>query len=150
MVGCRPTINAVMFAEATAIAAAAAAAGNATLSAHFEEEAARWRGVVLERLWSEDLPLSNTLAQPPRPNHNENGIGIGPLLLHHPRAAAAQIAARRDQVVPQEGVAGRGGSGCEETPFTHLAVAAGKTRRPRATASPCRPTSAASPAREEL
>jgi len=63
--GCRPTINAVMFAEATAIAAAAAAAGNATLSAHFEEEAARWRGVVLERLWSEDLSFFTTLAQPP-------------------------------------------------------------------------------------
>ena len=63
MVGCRPTINAVMFAEATAIAAAAAAAGNSTLSAHFEEEAARWRGVMLERLWSEDISLSNTLAQ---------------------------------------------------------------------------------------
>ena len=52
-----------MFAEATAIAAAAAAAGNATLSAHFEEEAARWRGVVLERLWSEALSLSNPFAQ---------------------------------------------------------------------------------------
>ena len=52
--GCLPTIGAMMWSEALAIADVAAALGNATLAASFETRAERVRGWYLEHLWSDE------------------------------------------------------------------------------------------------
>jgi len=53
--GCRPTINSMMFGEATALAHIAAAMGNGTRASYYEKEASRWQRVLTEKLWSDEL-----------------------------------------------------------------------------------------------
>ena len=70
--GCRPTITAVMFGEASALAAIAAALRNTSESAFFAAEAAKWQRVLEQRLWDPRLKFFVTEAQPPPPNlHQE-------------------------------------------------------------------------------
>ena len=63
--GCRPTINSVMYGEATALSSIARALGNATRAHYFERQAERWRDVLLHRLWSEELGFFVNEAQEP-------------------------------------------------------------------------------------
>jgi hypothetical protein len=67
--GCRPVSNSVMYGEANALAMMSAAVGNATAATAFEKEALFWRGVVTQKLWSEELGFFVTLTvpQPPPP-----------------------------------------------------------------------------------
>ena len=70
--GCRPTINSVMYGEATALAEIARAVGNLTLAARFAGEAARWRAVLVETLWSPELRFFVTVPRAmPRGWHDE-------------------------------------------------------------------------------
>ena len=66
--GCRPTVTAAQYGEASALAAIAAALHNSTEAAFFRAEAAKWQGVLQGRLWSEELGFFVTEAQPPPPN----------------------------------------------------------------------------------
>ena len=52
--GCRPTIGAMMWSEARAIATVANATGNATLAAQFDRRASWIQQWYLEHLWSEE------------------------------------------------------------------------------------------------
>ena len=66
--GCRPTINAVMYGEATALSHIAAALGNASRAEYYAEQARRWQRVLTSKLWSEELSFFVNEAQPPPPN----------------------------------------------------------------------------------
>ena len=65
--GCRPTINAVMYGEATALHHIAASLGNHSRATYFAAEAQRWRRVLVDKLWSEDLEFFVNEAQSPPP-----------------------------------------------------------------------------------
>jgi hypothetical protein len=70
--GCRPTINSVMFGEATALAAIALAVGNGTRAKYYEAEARRWQLVLTTKLWSPSLRFFVNQAQQAPPNlHKE-------------------------------------------------------------------------------
>ena len=70
--GCRPTINSVMYGEATALGAIAAALGNVSRAAYYAEQAAAWRRVLTEQLWDPELGFFVNVAQPvPRSLHME-------------------------------------------------------------------------------
>ena len=63
--GCRPTINSVMYGEAVALRRIAAALGNESQASYFAGEAQRWRGVLVSKLWSDELGFFVNYAQPP-------------------------------------------------------------------------------------
>ena len=65
--GCRPTINSVMFGEATALSHVASSLGNSSRAAYFAAEAQRWRDVLTSKLWDTELGFFVNLAQPPPP-----------------------------------------------------------------------------------
>ena len=65
--GCRPTINAAMHGEATALAHVAKALRNASEASFFAAEAARFRDVLARQLWDDDFGFFVTLAQPVPP-----------------------------------------------------------------------------------
>jgi hypothetical protein len=64
--GCRPTINAMMVAEARSLAAIGAATGApAEEVARLAADAARWQKVLLEQLWDEGMTAFVTRTVPP-------------------------------------------------------------------------------------
>ena len=69
--GCRPTINAVMFGEARALARIAALLGRAEAARLYSAQAERWRTAV-ESLWSAELRFFVTRAYPPPSGRRED------------------------------------------------------------------------------
>ncbi|KAK3261667.1 hypothetical protein CYMTET_29437, partial [Cymbomonas tetramitiformis] len=70
--GCRPTINAIMYGEASALASMARLLANETQALRFDEEAAKWQQVILQQLWSDELQFFVTkTVNPPRSLHEE-------------------------------------------------------------------------------
>ena len=63
--GCRPTINSVMFGEASALAAIASALGNASQAAFYQSEAQRWQAVLTDKLWDPSLDFFVNHVEPP-------------------------------------------------------------------------------------
>ena len=53
--GCRPTIAAAMWGEATAVSKMATLVGNTTLAARFESEAAKTKELILTEHWSDEI-----------------------------------------------------------------------------------------------
>ena len=76
--GCRPTINAAMHGEATALAHVAKSLRNASEASFFAAEAARFRDVLARQLWDDDSRV-----------------------LRHARAAGAAAASRSHPRLPE-------------------------------------------------
>ena len=68
--GCRPSNNAMMWAEAVAIATIATHAGNATLAGIYTERAGWLRAMYLELLWSDDVEFFSVYKLNPQGNAN--------------------------------------------------------------------------------
>lgn len=69
--GCRPTINAALHGEATALASISAMLGFESAASLYEREARRWQG-ALETLWSAKLQFFVTRALPPPPGRRDD------------------------------------------------------------------------------
>ena len=62
--GCRPVSNSVMYGEAHSLSRIAAALGNSTGATMWAEQAALWRDIVTQKLWSDRLGHFVTLTAP--------------------------------------------------------------------------------------
>jgi len=97
----RPTINAYMFANARAIAAAARAAGRPAVAEEFERKAARLRALVQEQLW--DGPAGFFKVKLPDGSFSSarEAIGFVPWMFCLPEAGRGFEAAWRQLTDPQ-------------------------------------------------
>jgi hypothetical protein len=92
--GCRPTINAALTANAAAIAALAAAAGNATLAAEWAAVAEGRRNRTLALLWSSELESFAVYKPVGKPPAGAAGAdGTAPSRLHPHGRTPAEVAA---------------------------------------------------------
>ena len=66
--GCRPVSNSVMYGEASALQRIATLLGNSSAAQEWRQQAEFWQGVILNKLWSDELQFFVTLTVP-KPNN---------------------------------------------------------------------------------
>jgi hypothetical protein len=97
----RPTINSYMYANARAIAAIAALAGNEAVRAEFERKAEALRALTEERLWDRNARFFETVLESSKFAGVREEIGYTPWYFNLPEAGKGYEAAWKQLMDPQ-------------------------------------------------